>query len=287
MSQPSLLPEEAVKGQQVEVELARLPSAFPGRRANGPLTESIARFGVIQPVLLIEVGEGAYKVADGRNRILNARAAGLETIPALAFPGDYTPAEVLALVANSQRSDNVLTDLQAIEELLGRGATLDAICQATGVNKATVEKRMKLLGLIPELRAGLEAGKMAPTTAERAAGLPLAEQQELARLLAKNGKVKGSDVATVKTTVFQGAMEGLPAELFSTPAMPFDEATAATVTPVEATYHEQLAERGAVAMALLWKIARRWQKQGNLSQESDPDLWAMLQEHYGEHLTKR
>lgn len=299
--QISLIPEEAVKGQQEEVALSLLPLSFPGRRVTAAMKGSIARFGVIQPVLLIKASEGdnrgvkpderrVYWVADGRSRILNARAAGLESIPALVFSAGYSPSQVLALVANTMRSDNEVTDLLAIEELIGQGATIDQIAEATGLGKATLDKRLKLLGLIPELRAGFEAGKMASSTAEKAAGLPVAEQRELARLLAKNGRLKGKDVAAIRTTVYQASALTLPDELFGTPSLPLGAPPEARQDAAEQTqgnaFGEQLAERGADAMALLWRVVRRWRDQGALSQETDSELWAEIETHYGDEFKR-
>src|SRR5437016_7772823 len=68
------------------------------------LAQSIARIGVLEPVLL-RPGGGAFEVVVGERRYRAALQAGLDELPALV--GDYTDEEVVEmnLIENVQRED--------------------------------------------------------------------------------------------------------------------------------------------------------------------------------------
>lgn len=211
MAQLLLIPEKVIDGVAMTLALSDLPDYFPGRVVDPAMVESIAKFGVLQPVLLKQnATNNGFVVCDGRSRIVNSRAAGRETIPAHVYPADYTTEQILAIVANTKRSENFVTDVFAIQEILesDKEATLKDVCDATGLPMATAKKRMKLLALIPDLMNLLKANQLGQKMADRIAGLNELQQAALYRCFLENGKITEADIRAITSAgASQAAME--------------------------------------------------------------------------------
>ena len=78
------------------------------------LSESIKKSGVLQPIIVRQVGNESYQLIAGERRLRASRLAGLKTIPCLVKDVSDRDAAVLGLVENVQRSQ-----LNTIEEALG------------------------------------------------------------------------------------------------------------------------------------------------------------------------
>jgi len=78
------------------------------------LSESIKKSGVLQPIIVQQVGNEKYQLIAGERRLRASRLAGLKTIPCLVKDVSDRDAAVLGLVENVQRSQ-----LNTIEEALG------------------------------------------------------------------------------------------------------------------------------------------------------------------------
>lgn len=158
-----------------------MPKVPPGSDPDKAFIRSILKFGILQPVGLIESDRG-YQVAFGRKRILAARSVGLISIPAQVYPAGWTPKEILTLVENQQRKDNLIALLEAIESLRLQ-ITPEEICAAVGITKTELYKAIRLIdGLIPELRLALTEGRMSSSSARNAIKLTLEQQKTLAQL---------------------------------------------------------------------------------------------------------
>ena len=78
------------------------------------LSESIKKSGVLQPIIVQQVGNEKHQLIAGERRLRASRLAGLKTIPCLVKDVSDRDAAVLGLVENVQRSQ-----LNTIEEALG------------------------------------------------------------------------------------------------------------------------------------------------------------------------
>ncbi len=76
------------------------------------LVTSIAKFGIIQPLLFRDAGKGRLFIVAGERRWQAAQQVGLATLPAIFVEGNYAE---LALVENLQRQD--LTSVEEAEAL--------------------------------------------------------------------------------------------------------------------------------------------------------------------------
>lgn len=138
----------------------RQPRAKPGDGIE-PLTASIGRVGVLQPILVRE-RYGRYELIAGQRRWMAAVAAGLPRIPAIIMEADDATSLELALVENLQRRAlNPVEEARAILHLSEDfSMTHEEIGQAMGVDRATVTNKLRLLSLSEPVLRLLEEGKI-------------------------------------------------------------------------------------------------------------------------------
>lgn len=207
--QLQLLPDKPVAPKFVYVSLSELPQTLLSSNPDKAFIRSVEKFGILQPVGLIESDQG-YQVAFGRRRIQAARKLGLISIPAQVYPALWTPGEILTLVENQQRKDNLVALLEAIESLRLQ-ATPEEICGAVGISKAELYKAIRLIdGLIPELRLALTEGRMSSSCACQAIKLTQKQQQTLAQL----SVIRAKDVDQLLKVNTSNRVSDLPETLF-------------------------------------------------------------------------
>jgi ParB/RepB/Spo0J family partition protein len=187
--QLSLIPEKLTSPKDRKVVLTELPEDLSGPEPDPEFIDSIRKYGFLQPIGLID-GE-TYQVAYGRRRISAARSLGLISIPARIYPLGWTPASVLTLIENTHRQDNLAAKLEAIDTLR-KSATAEEICTAVGISQPELSKAIRMLNeLAPELIEAMREGRIKTTIAQKAAKLPIEQQQALAR----QDSIKAKDVA--------------------------------------------------------------------------------------------
>jgi ParB/RepB/Spo0J family partition protein len=225
IEQLSLIPEKLTNPKARKVVLTELPEDLSGPEPEQGFINSIQKYGFLQPIGLVENGE-IYQVAYGRRRIRAARSLGLLSIPALIYPQGWTPASVLTLIENTHRQDNLAAKLEAIDTLR-KSATPEEICTAVGISQPELNKAIKMLNeLAPELIEAMREGRIKTTIAQKAAKLPIEQQQALA----KQDTIKAKDVAQYQPAPLTKNAELLPEPVSSEP---MTEADALDETPLE------------------------------------------------------
>lgn len=97
----------------------RQPRKYIDLASLDKLTESVRQQGILEPVLVRQVGEG-YELIAGERRTRAAIAAGLSAVPAVILDVDDAQALEIAVVENLQREDiNPVEETDAILTLLG------------------------------------------------------------------------------------------------------------------------------------------------------------------------
>lgn len=144
------------------------------------LAESIAKHGVLQPILVRPNGsDGTYELVAGERRWRAAKIAQLERIPATVR--ELTDAEVLEIqvVENLQRADlHPLEEAEGYEALMkcqhadGRAYTADEIAAKVGKSKSYVYQRLKLTALTEKSRETFYAGRLDASRALLIARIP-------------------------------------------------------------------------------------------------------------------
>jgi len=141
------------------------------------LAESIAKRGVIQPVIVRRLGEGRYQLVAGERRWRAAQKAQLHEIPALIRDLEERDVMALALIENIQREDlNPVEEARAYRRL----GELDDLSQAAiatmvGKSRSHVANMQRLLSLPEPVLDHLAAGRLDMGHARALVGHPDAE----------------------------------------------------------------------------------------------------------------
>ena len=126
------------------------------------LADSIREHGILQPLTVRRLGTGYYQIIAGERRWRAARLAGLTEVPAIVIEADDRKTTELALIENLQRED-----LDPLEEAEGYKKLMDSyqmtqedVANRVGKSRSAVANALRLLGLCPEVRELVEAGKL-------------------------------------------------------------------------------------------------------------------------------
>jgi ParB/RepB/Spo0J family partition protein len=154
------------------------------------LIASIREHGVLQPIKVRQDGD-RFVVVWGQRRYLAAAAAGLERIPALIDGARDKPADRLAveqLVENFHRADlNPIDEARALKAILDAdpGLTQAALADRLGRSAPWVSNALRLLELAKPARELMASGALTTAHGKVLASLPKDEQQQVAKLAAK------------------------------------------------------------------------------------------------------
>jgi ParB family chromosome partitioning protein len=161
---------------------SRQPRAHFDEEAMATLAASIREVGVLQPVLVREVGGGeSYELIAGERRWRAARRAGMQTIPALVQAGTSDSQSLEhALVENLHREDlNALEEAAAYQQLIDEfGLTHEEVAVRVGKSRTTVTNTLRLLQLPAGAQRALSEGTISAGHARALLGTPDRALQE-------------------------------------------------------------------------------------------------------------
>jgi ParB family chromosome partitioning protein len=145
------------------------------------LVASIREHGVIQPLIVTQVGDGFQLIA-GERRWRAAQLAGLTTVPAIIK--ETTPQQMLelALVENVQRADlNPLEEAGAYRQLMDEfGLTQEEVAERVGKSRTAVANTVRLLRLPDDIQEALAGERISEGHARALLALPTARLQRQA-----------------------------------------------------------------------------------------------------------
>jgi ParB-like partition proteins len=126
------------------------------------LADSIAAMGVIQPILVRDVGGGFYQIIAGERRWRASKMAGLTEIPAIIMEADALRAAEVALIENIQRDDlNPYEEAEAYQMLLAEyELTQEEIASRIGKSRSAIANSLRLLELPDDIIEMIRAGKL-------------------------------------------------------------------------------------------------------------------------------
>lgn len=164
------------------------------------LTASVAELGVLQPVLVREVGEESYELIAGERRWRAAKRAGLPSIPVIVRTVDDVLSLEHALVENLHREDlNPLEEAAAYQQLMEDfELTQEAVAQKVGKSRSAVANTLRLFQLPPSIQRLLAENQLAAGHAKALLGTPDRAFQEL---LAKQIVADGLSVRETEEAV--------------------------------------------------------------------------------------
>lgn len=128
------------------------------------LAESIKAQGIMQPILVRRLADGAhagkYEIIAGERRFRAAKLAGLDSVPVLVRDVPNEAAAAMALIENIQREDlNPLEEAQGLQRLIREfGLTHEQAAQAVGRSRSAASNLLRLLNLADPVQTMLMAG---------------------------------------------------------------------------------------------------------------------------------
>jgi ParB family transcriptional regulator, chromosome partitioning protein len=168
------------------------------------LSHSVREFGLLQPIVVRENGAAAggrqsYELIMGERRLRAAKAAGLDTVPAIVR--DTTDDAMLrdALLENIHRVQlNPLEEAAAYQQLLEEfGATHEELASRIGRSRSQVTNTIRLMKLPVKVQTRVAAGIISAGHARALLGLADAEAQDAlaTRIVAEGMSVRATEEA--------------------------------------------------------------------------------------------
>ena len=155
----------AVKLKIMDIEPNRdQPRKIFDEDALAELADSIAKHGVIQPLLVRPMPDGSYQLVAGERRWRASRMAGLTEVPVVIKELSDDEAMALALIENLQREDlNAIEEAQGIKALMDTlSLTQDEAAERVGKSRPAVANELRLLKLPDSVIALVSDGKLSP-----------------------------------------------------------------------------------------------------------------------------
>ena len=207
----ALLGDVAVPNKQSikEIDLAQIkPNRFQPRQSFDEqkiteLSQSIAKHGILSPILVRETGAGGFELIAGERRLRAAKQAGLQTAPCMVDSAEDQLSLELALIENLQREDlNPIEEARGYDRLKREfSLTQDKIAEVTGKARSSVANSMRLLNLPTSIIDLLYAGELEKGHAKILASMDPEEATELAKKIVSLGMtVKDAASSTKKST---------------------------------------------------------------------------------------
>ncbi len=145
-----IAPSSAVKLKIMDIEPNRdQPRKIFDEQALSELADSIAKHGVIQPLLVRPLPDGSYQLVAGERRWRASRMAGLTEVPVVIKELSDDEAMALALIENLQREDlNAVEEAQGIKALMDTlGLTQEEAAERVGKSRPAIANALRLLKL--------------------------------------------------------------------------------------------------------------------------------------------
>ena len=189
------------------------PFAVRDNKDMWDLVDSIKKFGVLEPVMVIPHKDGGYEMVSGHRRMRACQLAGIENIPVIVRNLDRDEAIISMVDSNLKREEispmekarayQMKTDAMkrkmgrrtkeeiAQDEALGikRMNADEELAQQMGESPATIQRYKTLNKLVPELQNMVDEGKIPVNTGADIAQMKPKEQKVLADAIQKEAKV--------------------------------------------------------------------------------------------------
>jgi ParB family chromosome partitioning protein len=164
------------------------------------LTSSVRELGVLQPLLVRDVGGGEYELIAGERRWRAAKRAGLPTVPVIVRTADDLSSLEQAVVENLHRQDlNPLEEAAAYQQLIEDfSMTHEQLATRVGRSRTTITNMLRLFQLPPAIQKLVAEGSLSAGHARALLGTPDRSFQES---LARKAVQQGLSVRAVEEAV--------------------------------------------------------------------------------------
>ncbi|WP_406609965.1 ParB/RepB/Spo0J family partition protein [Agarivorans sp. JK6] len=153
------------------------------------LAHSIEAQGVIQPIVVREVGDNQFEIIAGERRWRASQQIHLHDVPCLIKNVSDENAVAIALIENIQREDlNAMEEAVALDRLMNEfELTHQQVAEAVGKSRTTVTNLLRLNSLDNDVKILLEHGDIEMGHARALLALSGETQAETARNVAAKG----------------------------------------------------------------------------------------------------
>ena len=208
-----------------ENEISSLPIAKIEPRVEQPrdyfdeealqaLSESIARYGVLQPITVRLLDSGYYQIIAGERRWRASRLAGLTEVPVRIIEADDRTTAELALVENLQREDlNPIEEAKGYKTLIeDYGLTQEEAAKSVGKSRPAVANSLRLLNLSEEVLALVEKGEISAGHARALVSVqdPAVQLAAAKEIIAKSLSVRKAEALAAKAVKRSTAVQEEP-----------------------------------------------------------------------------
>ncbi len=161
------------------------------------LKNSIAEYGVLQPIIVKKDKSGFYFLIAGERRLRAAKLAGLSKIPALIKEFDDKDTALIAVVENVQRENlSYIEEAYAYRKLIDDfGLTQGELSEKIGKRQSTISNKLRILTLPPDIQEKLIEAKLTERHARALLKVEDAAVREkiLQRVISHNLNVKQTE----------------------------------------------------------------------------------------------
>ena len=149
------------------------PRKYFDTEALAQLAESIAAHGVLQPILVRDIGGDRYQIIAGERRWRASKMAGLSEVPVVLLDSTEQEAAQIALIENIQREDlNPLEEAAAYKSLADEyHLTQEEISRQIGKSRSAIANAVRLLDLPEAVRPHVASGELSAGHARALLGL--------------------------------------------------------------------------------------------------------------------
>lgn len=183
------------------------PREYFNEEALQDLADSIARYGLIQPITVRKLDTGYYQIIAGERRWRASRLAGLTEVPVRLIEADDRTTAELALVENLQREDlNPIEEAKGYKTLIDiYGLTQEEAAKSVGRSRPAVANALRLLSLSPAVMDMVEKNELSAGHAR--ALLPISDE---AQQLSAANEVINKNLSVRRTEQLAAGLQKAP-----------------------------------------------------------------------------
>lgn len=153
------------------------------------LADSIAKQGVVQPIVVRQRADNRYEIVAGERRWRASQKAGLSQVPAVVKAFDDQTAAAVSLIENIQRENlNPLEESTALKRLVDEfGMTHQQVADTVARSRAAVTNLLRLQDLNPDVKTLLAMRDIEMGHARALLAIDGIEQSHVAKDVARKG----------------------------------------------------------------------------------------------------
>ncbi|MGH0053797.1 MAG: ParB/RepB/Spo0J family partition protein [Sphaerochaetaceae bacterium] len=147
----------------IQIDINILHEDPNNRKIGGvDIIKSVETLGVLQPILVVEEGDG-YKIVAGARRVASAKHFGISKIPAIVI--ESSSVQIQAAENLDRKGLNPIDEANMILAMKKEGMNRETIAGWMNISVQQVARREKLNKLSPKIRSMVKEGKLSASVA--------------------------------------------------------------------------------------------------------------------------